>query len=134
MKFLMWICKSISIRLFGKPREQLPRFALHWNSAAESTEAFWVAPPPPPKKSKSSKFKCLLMMLKNLVMYQFSLSFDLQIGPLATFHTFIPRKIKEYSRIFWVFYREYGIEYFGGFLRINFRALLIRLSSSASQL
>jgi len=120
--FLMSFCKSISTYLFGKPRELLP--SPRTPLPSQQGPFGWHLPPP--LKIKILEIQVLLMNLKNSChLYQFSLSFDLQIVPLTTFHSFIHRKIKEYSRIFWGFYREYGIEYFGGFLSIKFRALIM---------
>ena len=121
--FLMSFCKSISTYLFGKPRELLP--SPRTPLPSQQGPFGWHLPP----KNQNPRNSSVTNELKNSChLYQFSLSFDLQIVPLTTFHSFIHRKIKEYSRIFWGFYREYGIEYFGGFLSIKFRALVIMIT------
>ena len=116
----MSFCKSISTYLFGKPRKPLP--SPRTPLPSQHGPLGWHLPP----KNENPRNSSVTNELKNSChLYQFSLSFDLQIVPLTTFHSFIHRKIKEYSRIFWGFYREYGIEYFGGLFSIKFRALVI---------
>ena len=91
----MSFCKSISTYLFGKPRELLPSPGTLLPS--RQGPFGWHLPIP---KNQNPRNSSATNELKNSChLYQFSLSFDLQIVPL-TFHSFIHRKIKEYSRIF----------------------------------